>query len=127
MKDKKRMKQIASFYNSLDAHLCKSKLESEGISCVLQDEHLLSLNPFWGFAIGGIKLLVTADKEAGARQIMKGIDYQQEIWFKGLRGRNAGQRPFLKTVGLLLMGLFCFPAGLLVGVRYLISRMKNRG
>ena len=47
---------IRTFDNAIDAHLLKSKLESEGIQCYIQDENTLTLNPLWNYTVGGIKL-----------------------------------------------------------------------
>ncbi|QEC51563.1 putative signal transducing protein [Anseongella ginsenosidimutans] len=48
----------------MEAHLLKSRLESEGIPCFLFDEHLVNMNPLYSVAVGGIKLKIQeADKE----------------------------------------------------------------
>lgn len=49
---------LKTFDNSIDAHLMKSKLESEGISCFMFDENVVGLNPLYNMAVGGIKLKV---------------------------------------------------------------------
>ncbi len=49
---------VKTFDNTIDAHLLKSKLESEGIKCVLFDENLVSLNPLFNVTVGGIKLKI---------------------------------------------------------------------
>ncbi|XLS27799.1 DUF2007 domain-containing protein [Flavobacteriaceae bacterium M23B6Z8] len=54
------MEQITlkTFDNPIDAHLLKTKLESEGIPCYLMDENLVTLNPLFNISVGGIKLKV---------------------------------------------------------------------
>lgn len=46
------------FDNYIEAHLLKTKLESESIYCFLQDESIVATNPLYSFAVGGIKLKV---------------------------------------------------------------------
>ena len=40
------------------AQFLKSVLESEGIDVQLPDEHLLGVQPFYGAAIGGVRVMV---------------------------------------------------------------------
>ena len=43
------------FENPIDAHLLKTKLESEGIDCYLIDENTVSVMPLYNITVGGIK------------------------------------------------------------------------
>lgn len=49
---------IKTFDNLIEAHIMKSKLESENIMCFLFDENIVGLNPLYNVAVGGIKLKV---------------------------------------------------------------------
>ena len=49
---------IKTFDNSIEAHIMKSKLESENIMCFLFDENIVALNPLYNITVGGIKLKV---------------------------------------------------------------------
>jgi hypothetical protein len=49
---------LKTFHNPIDAHLFKTRLESEGILCFLFDENMVSLNPFYNYMMGGIKLKI---------------------------------------------------------------------
>ncbi|MGB0869623.1 MAG: putative signal transducing protein [Flavobacteriales bacterium] len=49
---------IKTFDNSIDAHLTKIKLESEGIECFLFDENIMDINPLYNLTVGGVKLKV---------------------------------------------------------------------
>jgi len=49
---------IKTFDNSIEAHLVRSKLESENIMCFLFDENIVGLNPLFNIAVGGIKLKI---------------------------------------------------------------------
>ncbi|MCL4639271.1 MULTISPECIES: putative signal transducing protein [Olivibacter] len=65
---------VKVFDNPVEAHLLKTKLESEGIPCFLQDEHIVSLNPLYNYAVGGIKLVIHASDAEAASSIIKEID-----------------------------------------------------
>lgn len=61
---KEKFYTLASFEFPADAQILKGKLESEGISVFLRDEHTLNSDPLISNAIGGVKLQVyTEDKE----------------------------------------------------------------
>ena len=49
---------IKVFENAIDAHILKTKLESEGIPAILVDENIVTLNPLYNIAVGGGKLQV---------------------------------------------------------------------
>ena len=49
---------LAVFEYSTEAHLIKSKLDSEGIKTMLMDEKTVDSDPLISQAIGGVKLLV---------------------------------------------------------------------
>lgn len=65
---------IATFDNAIDAHLASSKLESEGIKTYIFDEHIITLNPLYNFAAGGIKLKVMSNDAEKAYHILKGVN-----------------------------------------------------
>jgi len=52
------LKIILTFTYPHEAHLVKTKLESEGIDVFIQDELTVQANNFLSNAIGGVKLLV---------------------------------------------------------------------
>lgn len=62
------------FDQYIDAHLLKTKLESEGIRCFLFDENIVTMDLFYSFAVGGIKLKVTAADLILAERILKEIE-----------------------------------------------------
>jgi hypothetical protein len=49
---------IKRFDNSIDAHLFRLSLENEGIECFLFDEEIVTINPLYSNAVGGIKAKV---------------------------------------------------------------------
>ena len=65
---------VKTFDNSIDAHLLKSKLESEEIICRLFDENMVSLNPLFNVTVGGIKLKIKEADIAKAKTILAELD-----------------------------------------------------
>jgi hypothetical protein len=61
---------IATYLEPLEANLMRSKLLSEDMECILLDENLISVQPFYSNAIGGIKLQVHEDDAVRAKAII---------------------------------------------------------
>jgi DNA-directed RNA polymerase subunit M/transcription elongation factor TFIIS len=49
---------IATFSQPIEAHILKTKLESEDIDCFIADENTVTMNWLYSNAIGGVKLQV---------------------------------------------------------------------
>ncbi|MGY5353300.1 DUF2007 domain-containing protein [Wenyingzhuangia sp. IMCC45467] len=62
------------FENYFEAHVLKSKLESENIKSYLQDENMITLNPLYNITLGGIKLKVKSDDFEKSQSIIKEIE-----------------------------------------------------
>ena len=60
-----------TFDNSIEAHIMKSKLESENIMCFLFDENIVGLNPLYNVTVGGIKLKINKSDIEKATQIIE--------------------------------------------------------
>ena len=65
---------IKAFDESMQAHLVKSKLESEGIDVWLLDDHSVSVQPWASFALGGVKLQVRESDVEKAIELLKGFE-----------------------------------------------------
>lgn len=65
---------ITSFSQVIDAYLVRSKLESEGIACVIQNENILSLNWLLSNAIGGVQLLVQKSDIIRAQELLRDVE-----------------------------------------------------
>tara|TARA_B100000809_G_C15082792_1_gene510273 strand:- start:1159 stop:1566 length:408 start_codon:yes stop_codon:yes gene_type:complete len=65
---------IKTFDNSIDAHLLRTKLESEGITCFIFDENLITLNPLYSLSLGGIKLKINEIHLQQTKEIIEGVD-----------------------------------------------------
>ena len=65
-----QLKTIASFRDLPLAELAKTKLESEGIPCFLQNKNLVAVDWLYSFAIGGVKLQTPEEYGDMAKQIL---------------------------------------------------------
>lgn len=105
----------------MEAHILKSKLESEGILCFLQDENIVSLNPLYNYAVGGIKLNIRSTDIEQVKHILEEIenspnlDEEEEIVkcpqcsstdlytdFKSMKGTKG----FFSALTSFIMGIF---------------------
>jgi len=71
-------KIVISFTYPHEAHLAKTKLESEGIEVIIRDELTAQINNFNSNAIGGVKLLVLENKYEKAIDVLKTSGYINE-------------------------------------------------
>ncbi len=62
---------VASYSQPIQAHLARTKLESEGIPCIVGDEHLVRVDWLLSNAVGGVKLKVPSWEEARAREALR--------------------------------------------------------
>ncbi len=65
---------VKTFDNLIEAHMLKSKLESEEIVCYLFDENVVGINPLYNITVGGIKLKVNEFDLSQVREIFLQID-----------------------------------------------------
>ena len=65
---------LRTFDNSIQAHLLKSKLESEDIACYLFDENIVGLYPLYNITVGGIKLKINEQDVEKATMIIQEFD-----------------------------------------------------
>jgi len=65
------LKTLKIFDSYIEAHLLKTKLESEAIYCFLQDENLVATDPLYSYAVGGIKLKVKKEDFEKAFKILE--------------------------------------------------------
>ena len=65
---------LTSFENTVEAHLLKSKLESEGIICFLKDEYITNAYQQYSYPFGGVKLMVRSSEYAEALNILNLIE-----------------------------------------------------
>ena len=60
---------IATFNFAHEAHLARTRLESQGIPAHVADEHIVSLNWLYAPAVGGIKLNVLEPDVQKAKEV----------------------------------------------------------
>jgi hypothetical protein len=58
------------FTNVHDAQLAKSVIEAAGIDVELADEHIVSMNWMYSYAVGGVKALVPAGRLDEAHSLL---------------------------------------------------------
>ncbi|WP_417611761.1 DUF2007 domain-containing protein [Owenweeksia hongkongensis] len=68
------LETLKTFDNSVEAHILKTKLESEGIPCYLFDEHTVSMNPLYNVTLGGIKLKINSYDAVDALEVLQSIE-----------------------------------------------------
>ncbi|WP_166383589.1 MULTISPECIES: DUF2007 domain-containing protein [unclassified Polaribacter] len=71
-------KILAVFEYSTEAHITKTKLDSEGFKTLLMDEKTIDTDPLVSNAIGGVKLLVHKDDFEKAATIYNEIRVYQK-------------------------------------------------
>ena len=70
---------IATYNHPAEAHIAKTKLESEGVEAFVLDEHMASINWHYTLAIGGVRLQVSREDEKRAREILnQEFDWENE-------------------------------------------------
>jgi predicted Zn-ribbon and HTH transcriptional regulator len=65
---------VATFDNSIDAHIAKTKLDSEGIDSYIFDENIVSAYPLYNITVGGIKLRTRSSDAENARIILNHVN-----------------------------------------------------
>ncbi|MFH1778386.1 MAG: DUF2007 domain-containing protein [Candidatus Omnitrophota bacterium] len=68
---KEKLVTIAKFTHVVDAHLARTKLESEGVECCIRDEHIVQMNWLLSNLVGGVKLQVKETDVDKAKEILK--------------------------------------------------------
>jgi len=65
-----KLSTIFSSNSPIDCYILKGRLETEGITCFIFDEHIVSVNPFKAVAVGGVKLKIPQEKFNQAEKIL---------------------------------------------------------
>jgi hypothetical protein len=61
---------VATFTYSYEAYSLKGRLEAEGIICFLENENIVTANPFYSNAVGGVQIRVKREDEQRALEII---------------------------------------------------------
>jgi Putative prokaryotic signal transducing protein len=86
-----RFVQVRAFTHPHDAHLARSALDAAGIPTSIADEHLVATDWLYSNAVGGVKLLVPADRLVEASEILDGRTERVELSAEG--EATAGAHP----------------------------------
>ena len=65
---------VARFFEPMDAYILKACLESNDVSAVVADAHMVQANQFLTTAIGGVRVLVPESHFERALKIRKAFD-----------------------------------------------------
>jgi hypothetical protein len=72
--DPNELVTVATYNDSMKAHLALSKLESEGIEAALFDDMMMGLNPIYNVAVGGVKLKTRFEDAERSVEILREIE-----------------------------------------------------
>ena len=59
-----------SYYDPMLAHIVRTRLEANGISCFIADENTIGANPLYNQAVGGVKLKIFERDIEKCREIL---------------------------------------------------------
>ena len=65
---------LKTFETPIEAHILRSKLESENIDAFVFDEHSVGINQFLSNAIGGVKVKIKEEDTARAMKVLDEIN-----------------------------------------------------
>jgi hypothetical protein len=65
---------IATFNQSINTQLCKTKIESGGIECFIADERIVSKDWLYPYVVGDVKLQVNEADVERANEILHQAD-----------------------------------------------------
>ena len=83
-----------NFDNYFSANIWLTRLQDAGIHCFLLDENTVTIDPILTNAIGGIKLAVSEEDEAAARDML--LAFEQE-YRRSARCPRCGSDQFLQV------------------------------
>ena len=83
MTQKEELVTLSSFESGFQANLFKAKLADEGIESYVFDENVITLNPFYNLALGGIRVKVKNTDLQRAQVILNSVNNQPQTNFEG--------------------------------------------
>lgn len=72
---------LKTFNNYIEAYILLTRLENEGFKCWLKDENIVTINPVWTNAVGGIKLMILNEEKEAAEKVMHEIFEERKASF----------------------------------------------
>jgi len=100
---------VKTFDNSIDAHLFRIELENEGIECFIFDEGIVTANPLYSNAVGGIKVKVRSIDLETVKKVLFANAKNEELICPKCSSQNIvkNQREFKGFLSKFMM-LFSF-------------------
>ena len=102
---------VLTFTFAHEVAIVRGRLESEGVTCFVQDELTAQIHPFYSNAIGGVKLQVRESDLNQALDILKETGYIQEQDSQAPneppRVNKQTDNPKIATKGAPLLCPFC--------------------
>jgi len=68
--NKDKIITFESYYDPMLAHIIRTRLEANGISCFIADENMIAANPIYNQAVGGVKLKIFERDLERCREIL---------------------------------------------------------
>jgi DNA-directed RNA polymerase subunit M/transcription elongation factor TFIIS len=65
-----------TYYNPIEANIVKERLIDSGIQCFLTDENIITINPLYTQALGGVKLHMFETDVSVAKGVLQDQDVQ---------------------------------------------------
>lgn len=93
---------LSRYGNAIEAHLARTKLESQGVLAFVFDEHTISLNPIYDIALGGVRVKI------------KNSDLKKALKILGPRASGTFWAPSALVLGTHLLSEYVFSALLMV-------------
>lgn len=90
------MDELVTIFSSnspAECYIIKGRLENEGIECFIFDENIVSVNPFYANAVGGVKVKIYWDQKEKAEEILhqKPIDLEAKNCESASNAGTVGQ------------------------------------
>lgn len=76
MHENDKIVTLDSYYDPMLAEIIRGRLEAEGISCFIADGNVLSAQPFYNQAVGGVKIKVFEKDLERCHEILASTDDQ---------------------------------------------------
>ena len=114
---------LNTFTSIFEANLFKSKLESEGIECFIDDENIGSMNFLYGSAVGGVKLKVRKSDYDKARKVLKESGQTTAEVEEEKKDDNSVQKVNSGILLKVIRVLFCI--AIVAAVLYMLGHRKK--
>ncbi len=89
---KDKLVTVATFTDVIEAKIVQSMLESEGISCFVQDENIVGINWLYSAAVGGVKLKVReADRDEAAMLLSGDVRIEEVPQFTPIESEGGSE------------------------------------